>query len=186
MKSLLYTKTGDKGTTALVGGSRVSKNSPRIESYGTTDELNAFIALLMAEPLEEADTNFLRYIQQKMFTVGSYLATDTEQTELRIESHVTSGTIARIEKEIDAIDATLPKIKSFILPGGSRAAALAHVCRTVCRRAERRIYSLHETAPVEANVLIFINRLSDYFFVLSRKLCLAGNGREIIWEHTCD
>jgi cob(I)alamin adenosyltransferase len=186
MKSLIYTGTGDKGTTSLVGGSRVSKTDVRIESYGTTDELNSFIALLMAEQLQENDKDFLLFIQHKMFTIGSYLATDRSQTALRPASQIGDDTIQRIEKEIDRLDASLPPIRHFLLPGGGRASALAHVCRTVCRRAERKIYALHEASPVEDNVLTFINRLSDYFFVLSRRLCLDNNGHEIIWDSTCN
>ncbi|MDH6358400.1 cob(I)yrinic acid a,c-diamide adenosyltransferase [Parabacteroides sp. PF5-9] len=184
-KSRIYTGTGDKGTTSLVGGQRVSKADQRIESYGTTDELNAFIGLLMTEVEGQSELDFLRFVQHKLFTIGSYLATDQENTTLKIESKVTPESIERIEKEIDRIDHDLPKMKNFLLPGGSCSAALAHVCRTVCRRAEREIYRLAENNPVEEPVLIFINRLSDYLFVLSRKECIKNNGEEIIWDYTC-
>ena len=120
-----------------------------------------------------------------MFTIGSYLATDQENTELKVESKVMPETITRIEREIDRLDNELPKMRNFILPGGSRPASLAHVCRTVCRRAERQIYRLAETIPVEEPVLVFINRLSDYLFVLARKECIRNNGKEIIWDYTC-
>ena len=178
-KSLIYTRTGDKGKTSLVGGQRVSKAHCRIESYGTVDELNSFIGLLMAE------LDFLIFVQHKLFTVGSYLATDQTNTELKIESRVTPESITKIEQEIDAIDEKLPKMTNFVLPSGCRSASLAHVCRTVCRRAERRIYTLAEEYEVEEPVLVFINRLSDYFFVLARKECLKNNGKEIIWDYTC-
>ena len=158
-KSIIYTWGGDKGKTSLVGGQRVSKAHQRKESYGT--------------------------IEHKLFTIGSYLATDQETTELKIESKVTPESITRIEREIDRIDSELPQMKNFILPGGSRSASLAHVCRTVCRRAERQIYRLAETNPVEEPVLIFINRLSDYLFVLARKECIKNNVKEIIWDYTC-
>ena len=171
-KSLIYTRTGDKGTTSLVGGQRVSKADRRIESYGTIDELNSFIGLLMTAIDDAEDEQFLLFIQHKLFTIGSYLATDQSTTELKIESQVTQESIEKIEHEIDRI-------------GGCRSASLAHVCRTVCRRAERRIYSLAEQAEVEDPVLIFINRLSDYLFVLARKECLKHNGKEIIWDYTC-
>jgi len=184
-KSMIYTRTGDKGTTSLVGGRRVSKVHRRIESYGTIDELNSFIGLLMTSLEEQQDLDFLAFIQHKLFTIGSYLATDQATTELHIESKVTPESITRIEEEIDRIDATLPKMNNFVLPGGCRSASLAHVCRTVCRRAERRIYSLAEESEVEDAVLIFINRLSDYLFVLARKECLKNNGKEIIWDYTC-
>lgn len=184
-KSLLYTRTGDKGTTSLVGGERVSKAHQRIECYGTTDELNSFIGLLSDAVTEQQDRDFLRFVQHKMFSIGSYLATDQNNTELRIESKVTDETIKRIENEIDRLDSSLPKLQNFVLPGGGRSASLAHVCRTVCRRAERQIYRLAETDTVEDNVLIFINRLSDYFFILARKECILTNGEEIIWDYTC-
>lgn len=184
-KSLIYTRTGDKGTTSLVSGQRVSKADRRIESYGTIDELNSFIGLLMTAIEDPEDEKFLLFIQHKLFTIGSYLATDQSTTELKIESQVTQESIEKIEHEIDRIDETLPKMKNFVLPGGCRSASLAHVCRTVCRRAERRIYSLAEQAEVEDPVLIFVNRLSDYLFVLARKECLKHNGKEIIWDYTC-
>ena len=184
-KSLIYTRTGDKGTTSLVGGQRVSKADRRIESYGTIDELNSFIGLLMTAIDDAEDEQFLLFIQHKLFTIGSYLATDKSTTELKIESQVTPESIEKIEHEIDRIDEELPKMKNFVLPGGCRSASLAHVCRAVCRRAERRIYSLAEQAEVEDPVLIFINRLSDYLFVLARKECLKHNGKEIIWDYTC-
>lgn len=184
-KSIVYTRTGDKGTTALVGGKRVSKTDPRIESYGTIDELNSFIGLLITEVTDEKDLDFLKFVQHKLFNIGSYLATDQENTELNIESQVTDENVSRIEKEIDRIDADLPRMTNFILPGGSRSAALSHVCRTVCRRGERCIYALNSSVEKDKNVLIFINRLSDYFFVLGRKLCITTHGSEIKWDYTC-
>ncbi|GAB6394228.1 MAG: cob(I)yrinic acid a,c-diamide adenosyltransferase [Bacteroidales bacterium] len=178
-KSLVYTRTGDKGTTSLAGGKRVPKTDKRIESYGTIDELNAFTGLLIEEMPDGEDRNFLRSVQRKLFTVGSYLATDRE-------SKVTPESIACIEREIDRIDNELPAMKRFVLPGGCRSAALSHVCRTVCRRAERQICRLNETSPVEAPVLVFINRLSDYFFVLARKECIRNNhSEELIGDDTC-
>lgn len=184
-KSLIYTGTGDKGTTSLVGGQRVPKSHQRIESYGTIDELNSFIGLLITSLDNEEDTDFLLFVQHKLFTIGSYLATDQETTELKIESKVTPESIEKIEREIDRLDNELPKMKSFVLPGGCRSASLAHVCRTVCRRAERQIYRLAEEQTVEEPVLVFINRLSDYLFVLARKECINNNGKEIIWDYTC-
>jgi cob(I)alamin adenosyltransferase len=162
----------------------VPKNDKRIESYGTTDELNAFTGLLITEISEQEDMDFLRFVQHLLFTVGSYLATDRETAELKAASQVSPASISRIEREIDRIDSLLPAMKRFVLPGGGRAAALAHVCRTVCRRAERQIYELKETATVDKPVLVFINRLSDYFFVLARKESLK-NGGEIIWDYSC-
>jgi cob(I)alamin adenosyltransferase len=167
----------------LVGGKRVSKADKRIESYGTVDELNSFIGLLMTELTEAADVDFLRFVQHKLFSIGSYLATDRGSTELRVESRVTAESVTWVEEEIDRIDGALPKMTGFVLPGGSRAAALAHVCRTVCRRAERRIYEVNEADEVEDHVLMFVNRLSDYLFVLARKECIKNNGKEILWDY---
>jgi ATP:cob(I)alamin adenosyltransferase len=184
-KSVVYTGTGDSGKTSLVGGKRVSKTDVRIESYGTVDELNSYIGLLMTELKDEADIKFLEFVQHKLFTIGSYLATDQKNTELRIESKVTEESITRIEREIDRIDDMLPRMKNFVLPGGCRSAGLSHICRTVCRRAERRIYAVAEVSDIEEFVLIFVNRLSDYMFVLGRKECIVNNGKEIIWDYTC-
>ena len=184
-KSGIYTRTGDKGMTSLVGGHRVSKADARIESYGTIDELNSSLGLLMVELSSKADQDYLLTVQHRLFTIGSYLATDPAHCEYKIESKVSPESIVAIEKEIDQIDASLPRMKSFLLPGGCRSAALAHVARTICRRAERCIYRLCETAEVEDPVLTFINRLSDYLFVLARKECLHATGCEIEWDNTC-
>ena len=186
-KSKLYTGGGDKGKTSLVGGFRVSKTHPRIEAYGTVDELNSFIGLLIEE-ICDADNytrELLLFIQSKLFTVGSYLATDPSKTEYKIESLITDDSIKRIEDTIDLIDSKLPKMTAFVLPGGSRSAALAHVCRTVCRRAERNIYQVAETNEVEESVLVFMNRLSDLLFVIARWECVLKKGEEIFWNNTC-
>jgi cob(I)alamin adenosyltransferase len=187
-KSNIYTQTGDKGMTSLVGGHRVPKTHPRLEAYGTIDELNSFLGLLNEEDELAGDDpvrELLLFIQSKLFTVGSYLATDPTRTEYKIESRITTDSIERLEQAIDRIDAQLPKMKAFVLPGGSHAAALAHVCRTVCRRAERAIYQLAGSAEVEELVLIFMNRMSDFLFVLARKLCVLKKGEEIFWNNTC-
>jgi cob(I)alamin adenosyltransferase len=185
-KSKIYTGGGDRGKTSLVGGFRVSKTHPRLEAYGTVDELNSFIGLLLAELEDPELGELLLFIQSKLFTVGSYLATDPSKTEYKIESHITGDCIRKVEEAIDLIDSQLPKLKSFVLPGGSRSAALAHVCRTVCRRAERNIYRLTESEEtVEEPVLVFMNRLSDLLFVIARKECRLKNGEEIYWNNTC-
>ena len=183
-KSIVYTKTGDNGTTSLAGGKMVAKSDIRLESYGSRDELNSFTGLLMAELQDPDDISFLHFVQHKLFALGAYLATPPESAA-HGSGNLTPACIERIEREIDRIDNLLPSIKNFLLPGGCRTAALAHVCRTVCRRAERLVYHLHESAPVESNVLVFINRLSDYFFVLARKECLRNKGEEIIWDNSC-
>ncbi|MDR0395392.1 MAG: cob(I)yrinic acid a,c-diamide adenosyltransferase [Tannerella sp.] len=185
-KSKIYTGGGDKGKTSLVGGFRVPKTHPRLEAYGTVDELNSFIGLLLAEIVEFESREILRFVQSKLFTVGSYLAVDPSRTDYKIESYISADSIKKIEEAIDRIDGQLPKLKSFVLPGGCRSAAIAHVCRTVCRRAERNIYRLTETeATVEEPVLIFMNRLSDLLFVIARKECLLKNGEEIFWSSIC-
>jgi cob(I)alamin adenosyltransferase len=181
-KSKLYTGGGDKGKTSLVGGERVMKDSPRIESYGTIDELNSFIGLLSAAVEDEKDRAFLLFVQQRLFVVGAYLATNTTAAEKITQCKLTDADVEHIEQEIDRIDGQLPAMKAFVLPGGSRNAALAHVCRTVCRRAERKICSLAGEAVVDGRLLTFVNRLSDYFFVLARKENLNGGESEIIWD----
>ena len=157
------------------------KTHVRLEAYGTVDELNSFIGWLYREVEEANHRDFLRYLQHKLFTVGSYLATETERKEPSKASIITDNDIARIEKEIDRIDGELPKLNRFVLPGGSEAAARAHVCRTVSRRAERSVYRVAEEYPVADEVLMFLNRLSDYFFVLAR---FESNklSQEIYWE----
>ena len=164
----IYTKTGDEGMTSLVGGKRVKKCSARLDSYGSVDELNSFIGLLVTYITDEADIAFLQKIQAELFMVGGSLATDLSVSEARCE--VTQAMISDIESEIDRLSVLLPPLRSFVVPGGSRAAALAHVCRTVCRRAERCVFALiEEGGAVEENVAVYLNRLSDYFFVLARK-----------------
>ncbi|MDH6353855.1 cob(I)alamin adenosyltransferase [Dysgonomonas sp. PH5-45] len=180
-KSSIYTKTGDAGSTSLVGGMRVPKSHIRLESYGTIDELNSFVGLLICQIQDEDTLKILSFIQHKLFTVGSYLATETETMDARAASIIKDEDIALLEQEMDKIDSELPKLKQFVLPGGSESAARAHVCRSVCRRAERRIYQVKEEYPVDNNILKFVNRLSDYFFLLARKECYK-TGREIFWD----
>lgn len=182
---MIYTKTGDSGMTSLVGGVRVSKTHPRLEAYGTIDELNSQIGLLITYILDAADRENLLEIQRKLFSVGSYLATDQEYKELRPQSIIHSEDVEHLEHMIDEIDALLPPLKLFILPGGSQAAAVCHVCRTVCRRAERCILSLAEIINIDSTLIAYINRLSDYFFVLSRRLNNLNGENEIIWQKSC-
>jgi cob(I)alamin adenosyltransferase len=184
-KSLVYTKTGDAGTTALIGGSRVPKTHARLEAYGTVDELNSFIGLLATYVVSEADRQFLLGIQNKLFSVGSYLATDQQRTDVRQASVISAADVEQIEEQIDAIDSQLPPLRAFVIPGGSRASSVCHVCRTVCRRAERRILSMAEDYPISSELLSYVNRLSDYFFVLSRKLNLDADKEEIFWNISC-
>jgi cob(I)alamin adenosyltransferase len=179
----IYTKTGDKGATGLIGGSRVSKNDIRLDAYGSIDELNSFVGLLAAH-LPEDDPNlvFLRKIQGNLFIIGAYLATDREKIDASKAVTFDKDSILLIEREIDALNAQLPPLKSFILPGGSATGAISHVCRTVARRAERRLYDVNEQYQIEGNILVFINRLSDYFFVLSRYLTRISGKDDFFWK----
>ena len=181
----IYTKTGDKGTTSLVGGTRVSKTHIRLEAYGTVDELNSNLGLLITYLLDGKDKDFLRQVQDRLFAVGSHLATDREKTELRVASVISREQVEMVEREIDRLDALLPSLSGFILPGGSRGASVCHVCRTVCRRAERRILALAEQVEISSELLAYVNRLSDYLFVLSRKMNRDDKKDEIFWNNSC-
>jgi len=184
-KSMVYTRTGDKGTTSLVGGTRVPKTHARLEAYGTVDELNSFIGLLITyvDPCEEQE--FLQQVQNNLFVIGSNLATDQSITQLRSASVITPEMVSEMEHQIDIVDASIPPLTAFVLPGGSRGAAVCHICRTVCRRAERRILALSEQAEVSAELLAYVNRLSDYLFVLSRKINQVEKKEEIFWNNSC-
>jgi len=168
-KSPIYTKTGDNGKTALIGGARVSKTHLRLEAYGSIDELNSFIGWLNVVMEEEECSSFLLFVQTKLFTIGSHLATETEKNNIQPTSIIFENDIVRIENEIDRIDSQLPILRQFVTPGGNEAASRAHICRTITRRVERQVYRLAEEYPVANDVFVFLNRLSDYFFVLARQ-----------------
>ena len=178
----IYTKTGDEGKTGLIGGTRVTKSDMRIEAYGTIDELNSHIGLLISYPQSKPNIDFLMGIQHLLFAVGSYLATDTSVTEIKDASVIKEPNILSVESEIDRLNQELPELTQFILPGGSAEGAQAHVCRTVARRAERRIIEMNEVYSVDNNIIKYINRLSDYFFVLSKYLTLKKGHKEIFWK----
>lgn len=178
----VYTKTGDEGLTGLIGGHRVRKTNARIEAYGTVDELSAQLGLLVSFMKDGEDKDLIVRAQRNLFTVGSYLATDQSKTEISPSYILPIEEVELLENEIDAINANIPPLTSFLLPGGSHEAAVCHVCRTVCRRAERRIFFLHETAAVATEILQYMNRLSDYLFVLARKLNFVDGVREKIWK----
>ena len=181
-KSNIYTRTGDLGTTALVGGTRVKKNDLRVEAYVTADELNSFTALLASSAaIKGEDLAFLHWLQHKLFDLGSDLATDSHG-EMTEAPGFGQESISKIEHEIDRLDNNLQPLQAFILPGGSRPAALANVCRTVCRRLERRIVTLSEGVWVDPNVVRFVNRLSDYYFVLGRYCNLCEGVEETVWK----
>ena len=181
MVQRIYTKTGDAGETGLFGGGRVSKANPRVEAYGAVDELNAMVGWARAVGLEPAIEEVLRDAQADLFTVGAHLATPSG----RAESHLPALPARRIETWeawIDQAEAGLAPLRSFILPGGSRAAAALHVIRTVCRRAERRVVALAETDPVDPFILIYLNRLSDLLFVAARVANAAACVDDVRWE----
>ena len=181
----VYTKGGDKGTTSLIGGVRVKKTNSRIEAYGTVDELSANLGVLASFMKDGPDNDFIYGIQRNLFTICSYLATDKTQTPLAPSYTLDPAEVTVVEEEIDAISSSIPAQTAFILPGGSHEAAFAHVCRTVCRRAERRIFFLAETTEISCQVLEYMNRLSDYLFVLARKLNFVDGVREKIWQKSC-
>lgn len=176
----IYTKTGDSGETGLFGGRRLSKSDPRIEAYGTVDELNSFLGLLRDSLENNHQKAVLKNVQDRLFTVGSHLASDPEHQPMLPD--LTENDLLFLEKEMDDMDETLPPLRNFVLPGGHPAVSVAHVCRTVCRRAERRVVELGHQEPVEEIVVRYLNRLSDYFFVLSRKIALDFGAEEIAWR----
>ena len=186
----VYTRTGDKGMTDLVGGVRISKSDPRLEAYGTTDELSSHLGLLAAmmaqdeHPLEE-ERQLLVRSQNNLFIIGSYLAIDQSQTPLYDFARLPEGETTLLEQRIDQLMATLPEKQGFVLPGGTVSAAQCHVCRTVCRRAERRILELAQHAVVDEYVVSYVNRLSDYLFVLAKIINFNAGQSEIIWQNTC-
>lgn len=176
----IYTKTGDKGETALFGGRRVLKSHLRVDAYGTVDELNSFVGWLRDSVENQHLREVLAQIQHRLFTVGAHLASDPAKHPPVPD--LLSADVELLEKEMDAIDANLPPLKNFILPGGHPTVSICHVCRTVCRRAERLAVALHENEPVEDVVFQYLNRLSDYFFMLSRQLAQDLGAEEVIWN----
>lgn len=183
----IYTKTGDKGETSLYGGTRVSKAAARVESYGTLDELNAFIGLAKAEISDEKVLSQLQKIQFDLFTVGSEAATPTDKLILangksRLDLMISEKEITELERWMDDFDAELEPLRFFILPSGGKAAATVHVCRTVCRRAERAMVFLNETEEVRPELIKYLNRLSDYLFVLARYISKISGEKEDFWN----
>ena len=176
----IYTKTGDQGQTSLIGGTRVPKHHLRIESYGTVDELNSYIGLIRDQQVSEHQQDLLKEIQDRLFTIGSALASDPEKSKMKIPD-LHQEDIELLEKEIDTMTADLPELRHFILPGGSNAVSFCHLARCVCRRAERICVHLSEDSFVDEKVMVYLNRLSDYLFVLSRKLCFDNQIEENKW-----
>lgn len=177
----IYTKTGDKGQTGLLGGTRVPKHHIRIEAYGTVDELNSWIGLLRDSIADEYQKGILIETQDRLFTIGSSLASDPQKSKVKIP-HLGEDDITLFEKEMDAMDAVLPPMKNFVLPGGHEIVSKCHITRCVCRRAERRVNQLAESEQVDDLVIKYLNRLSDYLFMLSRKLAHDLNAPETPWK----
>lgn len=171
----IYTKTGDKGQTSLIGGTRVAKHHLRIESYGTVDELNSYIGLIRDQDIAAKHKDMLKEVQDRLFTIGASLAADPEKSKMKIpDLHIAD--IELLENDIDRMDGELPQLRHFILPGGSNAVSFCHIARCVCRRAERLAVHLSEDSFVDEKVVTYLNRLSDYLFTLARKI---GNEQQI-------
>lgn len=183
----IYTKTGDNGTTSLLGGTRVPKHHIRIESYGTVDELNSYLGLIRDQDINTHFKDILKEIQKNLFTIGAILATEPEKAVLKSGKQrlnipkISIGDIEILEKEIDAMDEVLPTMTHFVLPGGHQAVSFCHIARCVCRRAERIVTALNEISPVEPSLITYLNRLSDFLFVLARKLTYELKAEEIKW-----
>ncbi len=177
----IYTKTGDKGTTALFGGKRVSKSDARINAYGTVDELNAYIGLIRFKEIDLHTQEILGEIQDRLFTLGSILASEPGKNNLKTPD-LNESDVELLEKEIDRMNETLPGLKTFVLPGGNDVIAFTHVARCVCRRAEREVVFLSQNDVVPDIIVKYLNRLSDYLFVLSRKFSFDFKVPEIPWK----
>jgi cob(I)alamin adenosyltransferase len=178
----IYTKTGDKGETSLIGGTRVPKYHERIEAYGTLDELNSFIGYLRDQLTDTHLREVLLKVQENLFTAESLLATDPDVQITRSLPHLSENDVFTLEQEIDAMNEHLPALSSFILPGGHPLVALCHVCRTVCRRGERIIIKVASDMAVDETLIKYINRLSDYLFVLARELAFVNNVADLPWK----
>ncbi|HXH73670.1 MAG TPA: cob(I)yrinic acid a,c-diamide adenosyltransferase [Bacteriovoracaceae bacterium] len=183
-KSGIYTKTGDKGETGLVSGNRALKSDIRIDLYGDLDELNSRIGIVCAEVKEQRVLNFLQTVQSAIFDLGSNLACEVENRQKYKLPQLTEGLVKELELEIDKLDNALEPLKNFVLPGGSKSASLAHLCRTGTRSVERKLIHFQQTTKEElpAHSVEFLNRLSDYFFVLARHLNKVEGVKEILWQ----
>ena len=177
----VYTKTGDKGETSLLGGTRVKKSHIRIEAYGTVDELNSYIGVLRDHEVSSHDQSVLIEIQDRLFTLGSHLASDPNKTQRKVPD-ISDVDIEFLEKEMDTMNETLPEMRSFVLPGGHKLVSFTHVARCVCRRAERLVIELDDLDEVEGVIVRYLNRLSDYLFVLSRKFTQEKGAIETPWK----
>ena len=177
----VYTKTGDDGTSGLIGGTRVEKYDLRLESYGTVDELNSWVGLIRSQNIDPLAKDILLSVQRNLFVIGSRLATDLSKTDLSSRLPFGLEEISVLEQEMDRMLDQLPKMEHFVLPGGSNAVSYCHLARTVCRRAERRVCQLAKEVSVPSELIKYLNRLSDYFFVLSRKVAVDEEVDEVQW-----
>jgi cob(I)alamin adenosyltransferase len=177
----VYTKTGDDGTSGLIGGTRVAKYDLRLESYGTVDELNSWIGLIRTQHIDLATRELLLSVQNNLFVIGARLATDLSKTDLSGRLPLKEEDITRLEKEMDRILDLLPPMEHFVLPGGSNTVSYCHLARTVCRRAERRVCGLAQEVEIPPELIRYLNRLSDYLFVLSRKVAVDEGVDEVQW-----
>ena len=176
----IYTKTGDKGETSLIGGTRVPKFHLRIECYGTVDELNSYIGLIQCQPIDLQSQQILKEIQDRLFTIGASLAADPEKSRMKIPDLKTDD-VTLLEKEMDRMNELLPELKHFVLPGGNTIVSYCHIARCICRRAERLTVQLASESFVDNQITVYLNRLSDYLFVLGRKLTFDLKSEENIW-----
>lgn len=177
----IYTKTGDKGETSLFGGTRVSKADDRLEAYGTIDELNAHIGLIRDTQTSLERRELLKEIQDRLFTIGSHLATDKESKKSQLPD-LHESDVELLENQMDALDKKLPEMKSFILPGGHVHVSYCHIARCVCRRAERLTIKMSESVEIEPIIIRYLNRLSDYLFVMGRKMAIELGVEEVPWN----
>jgi len=177
----IYTKKGDQGLTSLYGGSRVPKHHLRIEAYGTVDELNSFLGVLRDQDASKDHRGFIKTIQDTLFTLGSHLASDPSKSSMKLPD-ISPDRISDLEASMDAMDAELPALKNFVLPGGHPANSYAHVARCVCRRAERLVVHLNDTEGVAPVILQYLNRLSDWLFMYARYMSKQSGSEEILWE----
>lgn len=177
----IYTKTGDKGKTSLIGGTRVLKSEDRINAYGTIDELNSHIGLLRDQEVNNNKKEILKEIQDRLFTIGALLASDPEKSKMKVPD-LLDDDVKLLEKKIDEMESNLVPLKEFVLPGGHQSVSFCHIARCVCRRAERLTVSLEQKEFVPDLVIVYLNRLSDYLFVLSRMMCKELNAEEVTWK----
>lgn len=180
MSFKIYTKTGDKGETGIFGGKRLPKDHIRIEAYGTVDELNAHLGLVRDHTPDEAIRNTLKAIQDRLFAIGANLASDPEKD--LPDPDILDADIQLLEQEMDRMDESLPELRNFILPGGHPIVSYTHLARCVCRRAERRVVTLSQAEPVAEIIIRYLNRLSDYCFILGRFLAKANHAEEVVWK----